>query len=799
MDAPSPATLRPPALFGAADGPTVFLATREHGLAMCLAIAERLQVPVESRILLVADTSRSYEVDPSFPAAQWAPYRGHFGTVVDWNALIWPARAQGWDCAPGSPEARLFAAAICAEPQAVARLVVESIQVPPARALAKLFATASLELYSDGLMTYGGRALPRSLSARVDTLHYRDLLGGLRPRLLDQEPELRYAPYPIAEVERFAAGSSDGPEVDGPTAVILQQYLARLGLLSVAEEHELTRRMVEVALAQGAVQVLVKAHPADQGQLLSRLDHAQRDRVRSFESTASVESWLIGLNPEQRSQTTVYSGFSTGLASALQLGARAVAVGSRELLGKLGPRNGNRPPVAICDSICDRAALSGPPQVRPARLQLPDDGELDLLLELLAYTNDPAGRWRTRSGLAGRLAARPDSVRDRLVGYLPAPARRNLVFLTPDAPPPLPQPPRLLPESDTPARIALSVIIPARNAAGYLPSLAASVIGNAAADIEWVIVDDGSTDDTWSQLSELAEPRDDIRLERHPQALGPSAARNTGLRLAQGTYVTFMDVDDWLAPGYLPRLRDEALHHRAEVVRVSYTEVIGQDVEVHLQPVARLDVPLHPRELLMPVNQPVAVDLPQPWLNVCHREFLLAHNLFFDPELHTAEDREWTWRLFLSASSVVTSSTMGYFWRREVAGSLTQIGDARQLHYLAAYTKVAALVSSGPERCYLPKVYRSMIAIGISHLERSQRLAPGLRFRAVRELRRAVRSLSEPELRLAMIGMNSRRTLLLRMIRVGVPSALVLIAAGIRSAARDLGRTAAIRVLAPTR
>lgn len=152
---------------------------------MCLAIAERLQVPVADRILVVADTSHSYEVQPSFPAAQRAGYLDSFGAVVDWNQLIWPARAQGWTCLPGTAEARLFAEAVVPSGREVRRLVLESIQVPPAAALAMLFPSAELQLYSDGLMTYGGRPLEFSLTGRVTAIHYRDLLDGISPRLLD--------------------------------------------------------------------------------------------------------------------------------------------------------------------------------------------------------------------------------------------------------------------------------------------------------------------------------------------------------------------------------------------------------------------------------------------------------------------------------------------------------------------------------------------------------------------------------------------------------------------------------------
>ncbi len=772
-------------------GPTIFLATREHGLAMCLAIADRLQIPVADRILVAADTSHSYEVQPSFPPEQRLGYLDEFAEVVDWNELIWPARAQGWTCLPGTAEAKLFAEAVVPSGREVARLVLESIQVPPAAALAALFPSAELQLYSDGLMTYGGRPLDVSLTGRVTAMHYRDLLDGISPRLLDHAEGITDQPYPIEAVEAFTmAGRSAAAEdqVSGPTAVVLLQYLAHLGLLSRARELAVNRRMVAAALASGAQRVLVKAHPAhaaDLGELLAD------PRVRPFVGSRSLESWLLSLSGEQRAQVTVFSAFSTGLVGARRLGAAAVAVGTRELLKRLPETDGNRIPVAICDALLPTIGLTGELTPRPARFST---AELEMLLDLLSFAKDPAGRWRFRATVAAHLYGLSEQRRAEFTRYLPdADLRRLGLFRADEEPTSSPAPAPMPPAPDRPIvlqsdELALSVVIPAHNIGNYFAGLKASILSNRRDDLEWLIVDDGSTDGSSELLDGLAAEFAEVRVLRHASAQGPSAARNSGIRQARGHYLALMDADDWVAEGYFAKLADQALRHGADLVRVGYFEVTGGKTAVRRQPVPRQDVPLHPRELLMPVDQTAAVDLPQPWLNVVRRDFLEANELYFDEELHTAEDREWTWRAFLAAGSVVNSSTVGYFWRREVSGSLTQIGDARQLHYLAAYQKVAALVSDGPERHYLPKVHRSMMAIGLSHLERSERLQPRLRLAAVRDLRRAVRAISEPDLILASQGLTFRRERLLRLLRQGMPAPLMLLMAGGRSTLRGLSR-----------
>lgn len=90
----------------------------------------------------------------------------------------------------------------------------------------------------------------------------------------------------------------------------------------------------------------------------------------------------------------------------------------------------------------------------------------------------------------------------------------------------------------------VSVVIPTRNRRALLSETVASVQEQTFADWELIIVDEASTDDTPAYLATLVDPR--IRSTRHHEVRGVSAARNTGLAMAGGALVMFLDDDDLL-------------------------------------------------------------------------------------------------------------------------------------------------------------------------------------------------------------------------------------------------------------
>lgn len=100
-----------------------------------------------------------------------------------------------------------------------------------------------------------------------------------------------------------------------------------------------------------------------------------------------------------------------------------------------------------------------------------------------------------------------------------------------------------------PGQPAVSVIIPAFNAARYIGEALDSVFAQTFWDFEVIVVNDGS-DDT-EELERLIEPNRERIVYLRQDNAGPSGARNTGIQKAQGEYLAFLDSDDIWMPEYL--------------------------------------------------------------------------------------------------------------------------------------------------------------------------------------------------------------------------------------------------------
>jgi glycosyltransferase involved in cell wall biosynthesis len=92
----------------------------------------------------------------------------------------------------------------------------------------------------------------------------------------------------------------------------------------------------------------------------------------------------------------------------------------------------------------------------------------------------------------------------------------------------------------------VSVVIPTHNRSKWLRLTLQSVLGQRDVDLEAIVVDDGSTDDTPEVVAEIRDPR--VRLVHHDAPQGVSASRNHGAREARGEWIAFIDDDDLWAP-----------------------------------------------------------------------------------------------------------------------------------------------------------------------------------------------------------------------------------------------------------
>ncbi|MDW8071802.1 MAG: glycosyltransferase [Anaerolineae bacterium] len=97
----------------------------------------------------------------------------------------------------------------------------------------------------------------------------------------------------------------------------------------------------------------------------------------------------------------------------------------------------------------------------------------------------------------------------------------------------------------------VSIIMPAYNAGRFIGEALESVLRQTFQDFEVIVVDDGSTDDTAEVVARFADPR--IRYV-YQENRGPEPARNSGLQLAQGNLIAFLDADDLWEPGFLAHM-----------------------------------------------------------------------------------------------------------------------------------------------------------------------------------------------------------------------------------------------------
>ena len=111
----------------------------------------------------------------------------------------------------------------------------------------------------------------------------------------------------------------------------------------------------------------------------------------------------------------------------------------------------------------------------------------------------------------------------------------------------------------------ISVIVPVYNVEKYLEECIESIINQTHSDIEIILVDDGSTDNSGALCDEYASKDSRIRVI-HKENGGLSDARNCGMRAAKGEIISFVDSDDYLSPFFLEIMYEAMMNGNCDIV-----------------------------------------------------------------------------------------------------------------------------------------------------------------------------------------------------------------------------------------
>jgi len=177
----------------------------------------------------------------------------------------------------------------------------------------------------------------------------------------------------------------------------------------------------------------------------------------------------------------------------------------------------------------------------------------------------------------------------------------------------------------------ISVIIPVYNVEKYLRQCLDSIINQTLKNIEIICVDDGSTDSSLSILQEYQKKdKRFIILQQQNQYAG--VARNTGMKIAKGRYLSFLDSDDFFQPNMLEDMYKKAEADNSDIVICgwySYNNAIHAVTKMYtLNPTLVKASPFSGKQ--------IAANLftfckPNAWTKLFRRSFFEANNLYFEP------------------------------------------------------------------------------------------------------------------------------------------------------------------------
>ena len=217
----------------------------------------------------------------------------------------------------------------------------------------------------------------------------------------------------------------------------------------------------------------------------------------------------------------------------------------------------------------------------------------------------------------------------------------------------------------------ISVIVPVYNVEAYLRRCVDSIRNQSYNNLEIILVDDGSPDACPRMCDEMKMEDSRIRVI-HKKNGGLGFARNSGLEIATGAYVTFIDSDDWISENHIENLYHAAIELRADAVIGSHTSVAVDGTQVpHKNQLEKkvYEGSMVLQELLLPLIGP-DIDYPQD-VQLNSSSCMILYRMktirdyqlrFLSEKVAVAEDLYFNVDFFHQAQRVAAIDEPGYYY-----------------------------------------------------------------------------------------------------------------------------------------
>ena len=218
----------------------------------------------------------------------------------------------------------------------------------------------------------------------------------------------------------------------------------------------------------------------------------------------------------------------------------------------------------------------------------------------------------------------------------------------------------------------ISVVIPVYNTERFIARLIESVMTQTFEDFELILVDDGSKDASGEICDRFAAKYSGKVRVKHNENQGVSSARNCGIDMATGEWVTFIDSDDYILPQYLQNLYDNAEKFNSDFVM---TGIVRRYEEKPIDDVVRewSECVVTREEIAKLYDLEIMQYQKGPVIKLFKREILNKHGIRFDKRLSRGEDALFVYTYLLHCSKMSVAPGANYIYCLREGSLMSQI------------------------------------------------------------------------------------------------------------------------------
>lgn len=250
----------------------------------------------------------------------------------------------------------------------------------------------------------------------------------------------------------------------------------------------------------------------------------------------------------------------------------------------------------------------------------------------------------------------------------------------------------------------ISIIIPMYNCKEYICRMLESILKQSYKNIEVLIINDGSTDDSYEECKKVKDRRITIINQKNK---GVSSARNKGIEMSTGKYITFVDPDDWIEENYIEYMYKKIKEKQVDIVAVGYYRELNNRREKALDFEDKI---LDPREALDMSSQYFFSAI---WGKLFKRELLVSFENLFDDDLYYSEDTLAYCKLLTVANKIFWTSNPLYHYFINKSGALKNRNPKKYFSDYMARKRIEELVKFDSKIYNVAKIKTTKSAVNV--------------------------------------------------------------------------------------